>query len=80
MAPITAEILGMEQFPTGLSIVLISNVISVFGPNIASAIDGVGGSEPYFSYKMFAGVAYILGAIIMLWLKFNLNRNAFAKV
>ncbi|KAI8147825.1 major facilitator superfamily domain-containing protein [Fennellomyces sp. T-0311] len=80
VAPITAEILGMERFPTGLSVVLISNVISVFGPNIASAIDGAGGSEPYFSYKMFAGVAYIIGAIIMIWLKFSLNRKVFVKV
>ncbi|KAI8148165.1 major facilitator superfamily domain-containing protein [Fennellomyces sp. T-0311] len=83
VSPITASILGMEKFPTGLSMVLMSNVAAVFGPNIASAVEGaVGGviAEPFFSYKMFAGVAYILAAFVMIWLKLNMNRNIFAKV
>ena len=83
VSPITASILGMEKFATGLSMVLISNVAAVFGPNIASAVEGaVGGvsAEPFFSYKMFAGVAYILAAAIMIWVKFSMNRNVFAKV
>ncbi|KAI9261550.1 major facilitator superfamily domain-containing protein [Phascolomyces articulosus] len=80
VSPITASICGMEKFPTGLSMVLISNVIAVFGPNIASAIESGVSSERFFSYKMFAGVAYILSALIMTWLKFNVNRKPFAKV
>ena len=74
------NILGLDRFPSGLSIVLITNIVSVFGPNIASAIDGGAGAEPYFAYKMFAGVSYIVATIVMIWLKLSLNRKVFAKV
>ena len=63
--------------------VFISNVAAVFGPNIASAIEGaVGGvsAEPFFSYKMFTGVVYIFAAAIMTWVKLSMNPNIFAKV
>ncbi|KAI9494789.1 major facilitator superfamily domain-containing protein [Zychaea mexicana] len=80
VSPITAAILGMEKFPTGLSMVLLSNCVAVFGPNISSAIESAVNSEPFFSYKMFAGVAYILAASVMLWLKFNINHKISAKV
>ncbi|KAG1249789.1 hypothetical protein G6F68_013141 [Rhizopus microsporus] len=40
LSPITASILGMKQFPSGLSLLLLTNVIPVFGPTIASAIEG----------------------------------------
>ncbi|KAI9263145.1 major facilitator superfamily domain-containing protein [Phascolomyces articulosus] len=80
VSPITLNILGMERFPSGLSMILMSNIISVFGPNIASAIDGAAGAEPYFAYKMFAGVSYIVATFVMIWLKFSLNRKIFTKV
>ncbi|CAO3647405.1 unnamed protein product [Mucor hiemalis] len=80
ISPITASLLGMERFPSGLSIILFSNVISVFGPNIASAIEAGVNSPPYFSYKMFAGVAYLIASVLLLVLKLRLNRNIFAKV
>lgn len=80
LSPITAHLLGFERFPTGLSVMLISNVVSVFGPNIASAIENHVDSAPYFSYKMFAGTAYVLGALILFILKIRLNRNVLAKV
>lgn len=70
----------MERFPSGLSLLLLFNVISVFGTNIASAIEGVSKAEPYFSYKIFAGLIYILSALIMVVLKLSMNRNFFAKV
>ena len=60
--------------------VLISNVAAVFGPNIASAIESGVSSERFFSYKMFAGVAYMLSALIMIALKFRVNREIFKKV
>ncbi|SAM04822.1 hypothetical protein [Absidia glauca] len=79
LSPITAQLLGFERFPTGLSVMLISNVVSVFGPNIASAIETSVGAEPYFSYKIFSGVAYLVGCIFLFILKIRLNRNPFAK-
>ncbi|KAI8636466.1 major facilitator superfamily domain-containing protein [Parasitella parasitica] len=80
ISPITAYLLGMERFLSGLSLLLVTNVIPVFGSNIASAIEAGVGSEPFFSYKMFSGVAYLVAAIILVILKLRLNRNPFAKV
>ncbi|KAI8370236.1 major facilitator superfamily domain-containing protein [Blakeslea trispora] len=80
ISPLTAYLLGMELFPSGLSLLLLSNVIAVFGSNIASAIESGVSSAPFFSYKMFAGVAYLVGAILLLILKLKLDRNLFAKV
>ncbi|GAA5815558.1 hypothetical protein MFLAVUS_009070 [Mucor flavus] len=80
ISPICASLLGMESFLSGLSLLLVSNVISVFGPNIASAIETNVNSTPFFSYKMFAGVSYALATIFLLILKLRLDRNFFAKV
>ncbi|CAO3631966.1 unnamed protein product [Cunninghamella blakesleeana] len=81
LSPITAALVGMERYPTALSLLLITNVISVFGPNIASAIESsVTTSPAYFSYKMFAGVTYLVGAFFLIILKFRLNRNPLAKL
>lgn len=80
ISPITASLLGMEKFPSGLSLLLLSNIVAVFGPNIASAIEDGVNSSPFFSYKMFGGVAYAVAAVILLVLKFKLDRHVFAKV
>ncbi|KAG1302008.1 hypothetical protein G6F64_011304 [Rhizopus arrhizus] len=80
ISPITASILGMEKFPSGLSLLLLTNVVPVFGPNIASAIESGVNSTPYFSYKMFTGVAYLVGAVFILILRLRLSRDIFAKV
>ncbi|KAG2202721.1 hypothetical protein INT46_003229 [Mucor plumbeus] len=80
ISPITAYLLGMEKFPSGLSLLLVTNVIPVFGSNIASAIEAGVSSAPFFSYKMFSGVAYLIATIILVVLKLKLNRNPFAKV
>ncbi|KAF1800813.1 major facilitator superfamily domain-containing protein [Mucor lusitanicus] len=80
ISPITAYLLGMDRFPSGLSLLLVTNVIPVFGSNIASAIEAGVSSEPFFSYKMFSGVAYLVATITLVVLKLRLNRNPFAKV
>ncbi|KAI8394332.1 major facilitator superfamily domain-containing protein [Radiomyces spectabilis] len=80
LSPVTAFILGMEKFPSGLSVLLLFNVIAVFGPNIASAIENGVSAEPFLSYKLFSGVAYLVGACILTFLKLRLNRNIFAKI
>ncbi|KAK4511006.1 uncharacterized protein ATC70_012211 [Mucor velutinosus] len=79
-SPITACLLGMEQFPLGLSLLLFSNIVLVFGPNIASAIEAGVGTMPFFSYKIFAGVSYLAAAIILVLLKLKIYRNLFARV
>ncbi|KAL9552549.1 hypothetical protein MBANPS3_003712 [Mucor bainieri] len=80
MSPIAASLLGMEKFPSGLSLLLFLNMIPVFGSNIASAIETGVSSAPFFSYKMFAGVAWLIGAILLIFLKFKINRNPFVKI
>ncbi|KAG0780579.1 hypothetical protein G6F22_009537 [Rhizopus arrhizus] len=80
ISPVTASILGMEKFPSGLSLLLLTNVVPVFGPNIAGAIESGVNSTPYFSYKMFTGVAYLVGAVFILILRLRLSRDIFAKV
>ncbi|CAO3639033.1 unnamed protein product [Cunninghamella blakesleeana] len=69
-SPITLDIVGPEKFSTGLSMVIMGNVISVFGPSIASAIQTEIG-EPYFVYKIFTGTVYIVGAIILIFCKYK---------
>lgn len=80
VSPITASILGMEKFPSGLSLMLLTNTIPVFGPNIAGAIETRVGSTPFFTYKMFTGVVYLVGAAFILILRIRLSRSVFAKV
>ncbi|CAO3591173.1 unnamed protein product [Absidia cylindrospora] len=64
LSPITLQIIGKDKFPTGLSLLLIFNIIGVFGPNIASAIETrlleTQHYQPYLSYKLFAGACYLL--------------------
>ncbi|GAN09958.1 conserved hypothetical protein [Mucor ambiguus] len=80
LSPITAYLLGMDQFLSGLSLLLFSNIIPIFGPNIASAIEVGVDATPFFSYKMFAGVSYLVAAIMLIILKLKLDRNVFARV
>lgn len=79
MSPISAEILGMERFTSGLSLLLVTNALPVFGSSIASAIQK-SVSTPFFTYKMFTGVTYLTGALIIIILKFRLNKNLFVKI
>ncbi|KAF7730847.1 hypothetical protein EC973_001365 [Apophysomyces ossiformis] len=80
LSPITATILEMERFPTGLSLLLMFNVISVFGPSIASGIQSSLATEPFFVYKMFAGVTYLIGGAILLVLKIRMTKNLFGRI
>ncbi|KAI8394330.1 major facilitator superfamily domain-containing protein [Radiomyces spectabilis] len=80
LSPVTLSILGMEMFPSGLSLLLVFNVASVFGPSIASAIEGAVDSEPFLSYKLFTGISFILGGVVLIILKLRLNKNIFAKI
>lgn len=71
----------MEKFESGLSVFLVLTVISMFGPNLAGAIEGISGeSHPFDSYKYFTGACYLAGAFLLLIFKFTLNRNPFIKI
>ncbi|KAI8875262.1 hypothetical protein K501DRAFT_280542, partial [Backusella circina FSU 941] len=80
ISPITTHLVGLDKFLSTVSIIRFTNIIPLFGANIASAIEGSLSSEPYFSYKMFAGVANLVATIILLVFKLRVNRNFFAKI
>ncbi|OBZ84482.1 putative transporter ESBP6 [Choanephora cucurbitarum] len=80
MSAISVNLLGMERFPPGLSLLLFSNLVGVFGSNISSAIETAVTDRPYLTYKLFAGLAYLTGAVLLIILKFRLNRDPFAKI
>ncbi|KAI7880218.1 MFS general substrate transporter [Lichtheimia hyalospora FSU 10163] len=80
LSPITATILGMKRYPTGLSILLLSNAISVFGPSIASAIQTRVETEPYLTYKIFTGFVYVLGGLILIILKIRMTKSLLAVI
>jgi hypothetical protein len=79
VAPITFDIVGAERFPTALSMILLSNVFSVFGPSIASAIQ-TGVETPFLVYKIFAGFTYVLGGLILIVLKIRLSKKIWIKI
>ena len=57
-------------------------LLNRFGPSIASAIETsvVAYSEPYFSYKMFTGVTFLIGAFILIFLKLKMTKSLFSKI
>ncbi|KAG2223462.1 hypothetical protein INT45_001210, partial [Circinella minor] len=81
MPTITVTILGVEKLPTGISIVLLCNVISILFTNMVSAIDSNSTSpQPFMTYKMFTGVGFSFVVIIMIWIKFRINKKIDVKV
>ncbi|KAL0138423.1 major facilitator superfamily domain-containing protein [Mucor lusitanicus] len=80
MSPISASFLGMEKLASGLSLLMFLNLFTVFGTNISSAIEAGVNSQPFLSYKLFSGVVWLLGTLLLVVLKFKINRNPFAKV
>lgn len=78
---ITLSMTGPEKLESGLSWFLVFTVFCMFGPNLAGAIEGaVGESAPYRSYKLFSGICYLTGGLLLLGLKLSINRNPFKKI
>lgn len=80
MTPITAAILTPDQYSTGVSTLLLFNIISIFGISISSAIETKSTAEPYFVYKMFTGVVYLVSAILLVLLKFKMKKGFMTKI
>ncbi|KAG2193418.1 hypothetical protein INT47_006615 [Mucor saturninus] len=80
MTPITAAILKPEQYSTGVSMLLLFNVIAIFGITVASAIEAAVDAEPYLTYKMFTGVVYLVSAILLVVLKVRLTKGFFTRI
>ncbi|GAA5795527.1 hypothetical protein HPULCUR_000885 [Helicostylum pulchrum] len=80
MTPITAAILTPDQYSTGVSTLLLFNIISIFGITISSSIETKSTAEPYFAYKMFTGVVYLTSAILLVLLKFKMAKGFMTKI
>lgn len=80
VSPITATIIGMERYPTAISVLLLSNVISVYGPSIASAVESTVRPQPYLTYKVFTGVVYLLGFLLLVVLKLRMTKSILARI
>jgi hypothetical protein len=81
LAPsVTLLVTGEEKFESGLSVFLVLTVVSMFGPNLAGAIEIVSTAKPYESYKYFTGACYLAGAVLLFIFKLSYNRNIFAKI
>ncbi|KAG2220502.1 hypothetical protein INT45_000913 [Circinella minor] len=80
MSSITASILDANKFPMGLAIAILLNGTAVFSTTISSAIESRIDAQPFLTYKMFAGVAYLFATLVMLWLKFTINRKVLTKL
>lgn len=77
--PITASILNPSQYRTGVSTLMLFNIISIFGISISSAIETGINAEPYLTYKMFTGVTYLVGGLILIVLKIQITGRLLAR-
>ncbi|KAL9556026.1 hypothetical protein MBANPS3_002084 [Mucor bainieri] len=80
MSPVTAEILGMERLQTGLSVLIFTNALSAFGPTVATALDTSIRASPFLTFKIFTGVCYLAGVLLLMFLKLRIKKNLIAKV
>jgi hypothetical protein len=79
VSPITLDIVGIDRFSTALSMLLMSNIFSVFGPSIASGIQ-VQVDNPFLVYKIFTGFTYVLGGLILLALKIKMTKGLWTRI
>ncbi|KAI8379759.1 major facilitator superfamily domain-containing protein [Radiomyces spectabilis] len=80
LAPITATITGLERYPSGISLYLFFLTAARLGPSLAGAIQTATNKHSYFAQQIFTGLAFVLSAIVTVYLKFNLKRRPLAKV
>ncbi|KAI5797888.1 major facilitator superfamily domain-containing protein [Peziza echinospora] len=72
ISPVTAEIVGLKELPSALSVVWLSTVIpTTFAEAVALALrregPGIKGVDGYLYPQIFSGVMYLVAAC-MLWL------------
>ncbi|KAI9477776.1 MAG: major facilitator superfamily domain-containing protein [Benjaminiella poitrasii] len=80
LAPITAEITGMERYPSGICLYLFFMTAARFGPTLAGAIQTATNKNSFFTYQMFTGFTFILSAGVCVLLKYKLRPSIFAKI
>ncbi|KAI8145125.1 major facilitator superfamily domain-containing protein [Fennellomyces sp. T-0311] len=79
-APVVISIVGIERYPSAISLVLLTNLLSAFGPTAASGIEGISRIEPYLSYKVFVSTGFVASLIIQLIVRVRKEKPLFVKV
>jgi hypothetical protein len=70
IAPVTAEIVGLQELPSALSMIWLTIVpATLFSEPIALALTQDGTANPYTDTQVFVGVVFIVGLIPMLLLR-----------
>jgi hypothetical protein len=80
VTPITAAILAPEQYKTGVSMLLLFNIVSIFAISIASAIETAAHAQPYLVYKLFTGIAYLVAGVILVLLKLKMTKGLLTRI
>ncbi|KAI8148000.1 major facilitator superfamily domain-containing protein, partial [Fennellomyces sp. T-0311] len=79
-APVLISIVGLERYPSAISLVLLTNLLSAFGSPLASCIEGVSRIEPYLSYKIIISTGFIASLIIQVVVRIRKEKMLFVKV
>ncbi|KAI9276999.1 major facilitator superfamily domain-containing protein, partial [Phascolomyces articulosus] len=77
------SIVGMERFPSAMSLLLLTSTLCAMGSTVASFIEGkVNQSiQPYLSYKIMAVAGYVVSFIFLLVLRSAFHKKkVFVKV
>ena len=74
------SLIGIERYPSAISLVLLTNLLSAFGPTAASAIEGISHMEPFFSYKIFNAAGLATSLLIQLTVRVRKEKSWLAKV
>lgn len=80
LAPaVTAAVTSLDRLDAGFSLFLVITTASMFGPNLAGAIEQKVSSS-YVTYKAFTGSGYLAGALALLALKVLLVQSLTKKI
>ncbi|KAI9016476.1 major facilitator superfamily domain-containing protein [Phycomyces nitens] len=77
-APITGNIVGIENISSGISILFLVSALSAVGPPISSAIQASTPDEGFIGVQMFSGAVFIFGSMICLVMKIKITKNFFS--
>ncbi|KAI8096594.1 major facilitator superfamily domain-containing protein [Halteromyces radiatus] len=81
LGPSITKIVEKDRFDSGYSLFLILTMLAMFGPNLAAAVESSVHSYSFLTYKLFTGMAYVVGTLVLLYLKIKLcHGNLFARL
>ncbi|CAO3597809.1 unnamed protein product [Absidia cylindrospora] len=73
LGPSITKIVEKKKFDSAYALFLIMTVLSMFGPNLAACIESSVETGAFVTYKMFTGLTYISGTLVLLYLKIKVS-------